>query len=317
MTLIKLLEKKAINSKIKIIFPEGNDERIINAAKKAYRKKICTPLLVSAKKGKLFFNHLTSKKLKEYAKKYSKKKKMSLSVAEKIMQDPLFYSAMALKEGDADAMIAGAQYTSGNVIAVSKDIIGLKKGIKVASSYFIMSLPFFKNKEGGNLIFADASVNPLPNAYELADIAITSAETAKKLLGWVPRVAMLSFSTKGSASHEIIDKIVQATKIANKKAPQYFIDGEMQGDAALIELIAKKKMKKIGKVGGKANVLIFPDLNAGNICYKLVQVLGRATAYGPILQGFNKPVSDLSRGAKEKDIYGVIIIMSILARRKK
>jgi phosphate acetyltransferase len=207
-------------------------------------------------------------------------------------------------------------YTSADVITASEGIIGLRKGVSVPSSFFIMEIPGYKSAENGLVLFADSSVNIDPTAEQLADIAITTAGTAKELMGWVPRVAMLSFSTKGSAIHPLADKVTNATKIANRKAKGLHIDGEMQGDSALVMDIAMKKMKgKVGDVAGRANVLIFPDLDAGNISYKLVQTFAKANAYGPILQGFQRPVSDLSRGAKADDILGAIAILSTWAGR--
>jgi len=233
-----------------------------------------------------------------------------------MLSNPLFLAALMVRMGEADGMIAGAIATSADVITAAEGIIGLKKGISVPSSFFIMEIPSYEGGENGLLLFADSSVNIDPTSEQLADIAITTARTAKELLGWTPRVAMLSFSTKGSAIHPRVDKVIEATKIANRKAPSLAIDGELQGDAALVEEIAIKKMKgKIGKVAGRANVLIFPDLDSGNITYKLVQTLAKANAYGPILQGFEKPVSDLSRGAKVSDMVGVIAIISTWARK--
>ena len=180
-----------------------------------------------------------------------------------------------------------------------------------------MIIPDFKGGEGGKLIFADASVNPDPLPEKLADIAITTAETARTLFGWEPRVAMLSFSTKGSAEHALILKVKMAEEIAKKKAPELSLEGELQADAALVLETAKKKMKDVGKVAGRANILIFPDLNSGNIAYKLVNILARAEALGPILQGFNKPISDLSRGAKTEEIVKVITLLAGWIKKTK
>ena len=197
-------------------------------------------------------------------------------------------------------------------------MIGLQQGISVPSSFFIMTIPGYKGGEQGALLYADASVNPNPTAEELADIAVISGQTAKKLLNWKPRIAMLSFSTKGSAEHPDVSKVIKATNIAKKKIKGLAIDGELQADSALVMSTAKRKIKeKIGDVAGKANILIFPDLDAGNIAYKLTQILAKANAYGPILQGFAKPVSDLSRGATVEDITGVIAMLSVWSKRWK
>ena len=189
--------------------------------------------------------------------------------------------------------------------------IGLQSGVESPSSFFLVDIPNY-----GQLIFADASVNIQPTAEQLADTAIASAMTAKTLFNWDPKVAMLSFSTKGSAVHPDANKVIQATQIAKNKAPDIKIDGELQGDSALVPEIAQKKIKgDLGPVAGKANVLIFPDLDAGNISYKLVQTLAKATCYGPILQGFSRPVSDLSRGAKVDDIVGTIAMLGVWFQR--
>jgi len=313
MNPINSMEKKAKGLNRRIIFPEGEDERIQKAAKKAAKEKIAEPILITPKVIE------KSEKLKKYAKEYSKKFKVSNETAMSIIKHPLFYSAMAVKLGDADGMIGGCVYTSGDFIAVCKQVIGLQKGVSVPSSFFLMSIPNCEFGEEGNFIYSDASVNPNPTEKELADIAVVSGETAKTLFNWKPKVAILSFSTKGSAEHPDVCKVINATKIAQKKAKKGIaIDGELQADSAVIQSVAKKKIKgKTGSVAGQANVLIFPDLDAANISYKLTQRLAKADAYGPILQGFAKPVSDLSRGATVKDIYGVIAMLCVWSKRWK
>lgn len=332
MDIIGKIKTKAKNLNKKLIFPEGEDERILRAVEFAAKKRIIKPIIIGnetdikskAKKLKInlknieIINPVKSKNIKRYASIYSKKTKTTKKTAELIVQKPLFFSALALAAGDADGMVAGAVYTSGEVIAVSQEIIGLKKGIAVPSSFFIMTIPDYTGGENGAMLYADASVNPSPSAQELADIAIASGNTAKMLLGWKPRIAMLSFSTKGSAEHQDVCRVIKATEIARKKAKNLMIDGELQADAALVPSTARKKIKgDIGAVAGKANILIFPDLDAGNIAYKLTQILAKANAYGPILQGFAKPVADLSRGATVEDIVGVISIISYWSGRWK
>ncbi len=328
MSVLSLFRKFA-RSECKIVFPEGEDERILQAVRIAKDRRLATPILVggknkieeTAKKLKIKIEDIqitdTSKGVpKKYITAYVKIRKVPERLAERMLSNPLFLAALMVRIGEADGMIAGAIATSADVITAAEGIIGLKKGISVPSSFFIMEIPGYRGGENGLLLFADSSVNIDPTPEQLADIAITTARTAKELLGWTPRVAMLSFSTKGSAIHPRADKVIEATRIANRKAPSLAIDGELQGDAALVEKIAIKKMKgKIGKVAGRANILIFPDLDSGNIAYKLVQTLAKANAYGPILQGFEKPVSDLSRGAKVGDIVGVIAILSAWGRR--
>jgi len=330
MAVISMFGKSAWKQ-CRILLPEPEDDRILLASRMAKDKGFAIPILVGNRKaiGKI------AKRLrikvsdieiidiskgvgKRYIKEYSRIRKVPKQLAERMLESPLFLSALLVKMGEADAMVAGAVFTSADVITASEGIIGLKKGVSVPSSFFIMEIPKYSGGEKGLLLFADSSVNIDPNPEQLADVAITTANTAKELMGWIPRVAMLSFSTKGSAIHPKADKVISATRIANRKAPNLFIDGELQGDSALVEKTAIKKMKgKIGDVAGRANVLIFPDLDSGNISYKLVQTLAGANAYGPILQGFNRPISDLSRGAKPEDIVGTIAILSTWAKRMK
>ncbi|MBD3210957.1 phosphate acetyltransferase [Candidatus Micrarchaeota archaeon] len=323
--------KKSAWPRCRLVLPEGEDERILSAARKSKDKKIADPFFVgnrkniekTARKLKIKISDMTivdtsENPGKKYVKAYAKARKVSEKLAEKMLSNPLYLAALMVSMGEADGMVAGAATSSADVITAAEGIVGLKKGVSVPSSFFIMDIPGYEAGKDGLLLFADSSVNVDPSPGELADIAITTAHTAKELMKWTPRVAMLSFSTKGSAIHPRVDKVIKATKTANKKAPKLNIDGEFQGDSALVESTAKKKIRgNIGKVAGKANVLIFPDLDSGNISYKLVQVLAGASAYGPLLQGFRKPVSDLSRGAKTEDIVGVIAIVSSWAGRKK
>lgn len=323
MSSIDSFKRKAVNAGIRIVFPEGSEDRIIEALRIASKKNVVKPILLGREeeiKPKLkgvkaeIIDPSKSVKLKEYAKEYSRITGIGLSTCEKIVLDPLYYGALALRKGDCEALIAGAEYSSGDVIAVSTQIVGLSKGVGVPSSFFLIEVP---GKKPVELLFADSSVNICPCPSALADIAVTTARTAETLFGWIPRVAMLSFSTKGSADHPMVASVVEATRLAKKKAPKYFIDGEMQGDTALVEGTARKKIKgELGKVAGRANVLVFPDLNSGNISYKLVQALAGANAYGPILQGFRKPVSDLSRGAKAEDIFGVMCLMASWVKKR-
>jgi len=329
MSLISLFKKSAWKE-CRLVFPEGEDERILQAVRKAKDQKLAEPFFVgnkkdieaAAEKAKISIKDVPvvdiSKGVPQrYIDAYAKTREVSPKLAERLLSNPLYLAALLVRLGEADGMVAGAVATSADVITASEGIIGLRKGVSVPSSFFIMEIPGYKGGERGLLLFADSSVNIEPTSEQMADIAITTAHTAKELLGWTPRVAMLSFSTKGSAVHPRVDKVVEATKIANEKAPSFYIDGELQGDSALVEKTARKKMKDMGEVGGRANVLIFPDLDSGNIAYKLVQSLAKANAYGPLLQGFTSPVSDLSRGAKADDIVGVIAILSSWAGRKR
>ena len=232
-----------------------------------------------------------------------------------MLKKPLNFGFMMTVAGDADAVVAGASHTSGEVIATANLILGLSPGISIPSSFLLIVIPECKYGENGALIFSDASVNPDPAAECLADIAAASALSAKTILGWEPRVAMLSFSTKGSASDAVVAKIVKATAIARARFPDLLVDGELQADAALDPEVASRKVPGGSSVAGKANVLIFPELNASNIAYKLVERLAGAHAYGPILQGFSRPVSDLSRGATVKDIVGTMTLLAVQAQR--
>jgi phosphate acetyltransferase len=221
---------------------------------------------------------------------------------------------MMVRMGDADAMVAGIATATEEVVMASELIIGMQEGISTPSSFFLMDIPGYIREEGSLLIFADAAINPDPTPEQLADIAVATARSARKLLGWEPRVAMLSFSTKGSATHPHVDKIVEAVHIVREREPGLCIDGELQADAAIVPEVAKRKIKEASSVAGRANILIFPDLDAGNIGYKLVQRLAKAAAYGPFLQGFTKPVSDLSRGATIDDIVGATTIVVVEAQ---
>jgi len=333
-TIIEIFRSRAKGLGCRLIFPEGSDERIIQAADAARKERIIKPILVgktqeigdAAKRlgiglsGFEIIEPSKSRKLEKYAALYSKISGMPTRTAMLIAQQPLFYSALALKANDADGMIGGAVYTSAEFETVCMAVIGLRKGITIPSSFFIMEIPGYAGGENGVLLYADASVSPNPMPNCLANIAMTTGQTAKNLLGWKPRIAMLSFSTKGSAQHPDVNKVIEATEIAKKmaKGSGIEIDGELQADTALVTSTAKKKIKgDIGKVAGKANVLIFPDLDAGNIAYKLTQILAGAKAYGPILQGFSKPLSDLSRGAKMEDIFGAITIIAVMAKNSK
>jgi phosphate acetyltransferase len=246
-------------------------------------------------------------------------KGMTPEKAAVLVEDPLYLACLMIKNGDADGEIAGAQNTTGDVLRPALQIIKTSPGVSVVSGAFIMFTKTTQYGKDGILIFADCAVMPNPTAQELASIAIASAQTARGIVGVEPRVAMLSFSTKGSAQHEMIDKVAEATRIAKEIAPDLLIDGELQADAALVPSVGASKAPG-SAIAGQANVLVFPTLEAGNIGYKLVQRLGNAEAVGPILQGMAAPVNDLSRGCSVDDIYKMVAIaanQSIAAKSKK
>ncbi|MCX6309593.1 MAG: phosphate acetyltransferase [Bacteroidia bacterium] len=281
----------------------GNPEEIEHLASENNLKNVKKARLVDPKhheKKEVYTNLLVELR---------KSKGMTYEQASIQVEDPLFLACLMIKNGDADGEVAGARNTTGNVLRPAFQIVKTLPGISVVSGAFLM---FLKNKsygENGLMVFADCAVHPNPTAPELAQIAISTAQTARNIAGFEPRVAMLSFSTKGSAKHEMVDKVVEATRIAQEMEPTLQIDGELQADAALVPDVAAGKAPE-STVAGKANVLVFPTLEAGNIAYKLVQRLAEAEAIGPILQGMAAPINDLSRGCSVDDVYKMVIITS-------
>lgn len=328
----KILEVAKADKK-RIVLPEGNEERTIVATEEIYKQGYAHPILVGNKEeilnkatalkvdltGVEIIDPETSENLSKYIEAFyelRKNKGMTMSKAEKIVRDPLYFGTMMVKLGDADGMVSGAVHTTGDLLRPGLQIIKTAPGVSVVSSFFIMMVPDSVYGEEGMLLFSDCAVNPNPNEDQLAAIAIATAETAKNLCKVEPRVAMLSFSTMGSADHELVSKVRTATEKAKELRPDLLIDGEMQLDVAIVESVASQKAPN-SKVAGKANVLVFPDLQAGNIGYKLVQRFAKAEAIGPICQGFAKPINDLSRGCSSEDIVKVVAITAVQAQSSK
>jgi len=306
-----------------VVLPEGKDRRIVQTARKLKDKNIAVPIVLGKPEdieaaiekaganldGIKIINTRQSEKIEAYAEKYIEgRDDISIAIARRMIAKPLFYGGMMVACGDADTMVAGAVSATATVIQAGSLTVGLADGITTPSSFFIMVIPQFQGRKDKPFVYADCAVNIAPDAGQLADIALSSAVSAESLLGQEPKVAMLSFSTKGSASHAKVDKVLEALEIARRRNPGLAIDGEFQVDSAIIPAVAAKKVKTESPVAGCANVLIFPDLDAGNVAYKLTQYMAGARAIGPFLQGFAKPVSDLSRGASVDDIVSASVI---------
>ena len=333
MSVLDSIKEKAKADVKHILLPEGSEERTVQAARIITDEKIAKVTLLGDEEeikkvaekfnvclcGIDIINPLTDPDFEHYANGFyelRKAKGMTPEKARETIKNTLFYACMMIKEGKADGMVSGAINTTGNTLRPGLQIIKMAKGINTISSCFIMEIPNKEYGDNGLMLFGDCAININPNPDELASIAIATANTAKTLLGMDPKVAMLSFSTKGSAKHENVDKVTAALAKVKELAPDLDVDGELQADAAMVPKVAALKAPR-SKVAGHANVLIFPDLQAGNIGYKLVQRLAGAEAVGPVSQGFAKPINDLSRGCSIADIVSVVAITAVQAQAIK
>ncbi len=316
---------------LRVVLPEGHDARIVAAARRLRDENIAVPIVIgervkveqAARDAGIGLTDIQtidigeSKHVEAYAADYAATRGMKPRVAVRMVSRPLVFGGMMVKRGEAETLVAGVGTATANVIQAAALTIGYAPGIETASSFFLMVLPEFQGRRDRPLIFADCAVNIAPTPTQLADIALASEASAGRLLDEVPRVALLSFSTQGSAAHEHVERVKQALEIIRERSPQARIDGEFQADTALMSAVAAKKIKTPSDVAGQANVLIFPDLNAGNIAYKLVQYLAGARAIGPFLQGFAHPVSDLSRGASVDDVVATTAVCLAQAQGEK
>ena len=335
MTLLEQIRSKAKAANKTIVLAEGTEERTLKAADIILKEGIARLILLGNEaeiKGlanqwglqnidkATIIDPVTNPKREYYAQmlcEIRKKKGMLMDEAMNLVADPLYLACMLIKNGDADGEVAGARNATGDVLRPAFQIVKTLPGVSVVSGAFIMILKDTTYGENGMFVFADCAATPCPTAEELGQIAVVSAQTAKAIAGFEdPRVAILSFSTKGSAKHELVDKVIEATRVAHELDPNVHLDGELQADAAIVPKVGASKAPG-SDIAGKANVLVFPDLQSGNICYKLVQRLAGAEAVGPVMQGIAAPINDLSRGCSVEDVVNVVAITATQAAAKK
>ena len=330
MSFIENIKQRAKQDIKTIILPEAEDKRVLEAASKVLAQGFAKVVLLGNKAqiendskennidltGVEIIDIPSSSKKQEYAQRLfelRQAKGMTLEEASKLIEEPIYYGMMMLKLGEADGLVSGAAHSTSNTLRPALQILKTAPNTKLVSAFFVMCVPNCEYGENGTFIYGDSGLVENPNADELSEIAISSAKSFENLVGSEPKVAMLSYSTYGSAKSELTEKVIEATKLVKEKNPDLLVDGELQVDAAIIPEVSKSKAPG-SPLEGNANVLIFPDLNAGNIGYKLTQRLAKAEAYGPLCQGIAKPVNDLSRGCSADDIVGVVGITAVQAQ---
>jgi phosphate acetyltransferase len=325
---IEQLTARAVKHPKSIVFPESGNEKVLQASAKLVGAGIARPVFIGKRaviearacelgvptRGFAYVDHEDEAVLAEVIQAFLA---ISADFSEKALnrkfKHPLNFAAAWVRLGRADCLAAGNDYTTADVVLASQSFIGLKEGIATVSSFGVVEAPGYEGSEGNLFAISDCAVCQNPTASELSDIACTTADSMRSLLGWEPRAALVCFSTDGSGQHEMTDKVKEAVRLAHERRPDLAIDGEFQVDAALIPAVAAKKVKRASKVAGKANIIVFPDLNAGNIGVKLIQMFGKALAHGPLLQGFAKPVTDFSRSAPVDEIVGNLTMLVLKA----